>query len=80
MNLKSLKIHIQHSPITGDPDEWIMDVQADGDVHKETSFKAPSLKVLLDNLSSAINEVRYERCKTLRPEVFQSTGEPAAGV
>jgi len=44
MNLKLIKIVIQHAPIAGDPDEWVMDIQlemADG-TRKFSSWKSSS--------------------------------------
>lgn len=80
MKLKSLKIHIQHSPINGDPNEWIMDIQADGDFHREISLKASTVDALVYGLEAVIKEIRYGQFKTLWSEVFKSTGESAAGL
>lgn len=58
MKLKSLKIHIQHAPIAGDPKEWVMDFRAefeDGS-HKESSWNAFSEHDLIASIPDVLKK------------------------
>jgi hypothetical protein len=62
MKLKSLKIHIQHSPINGDPNEWIMDMRVETGTDRkrdfvESSWKSASCETMMLGIPEALKSM-----------------------